>query len=432
MKNHPKHRIIMVDKSSVADEIGVQAGDFLVSINGAPVLDIIDYEQFMSSTALRMQFETADGALIDADIEKEEEEDMGLTFESSLMSPVRSCRNHCIFCFIDQMPRGGRRSLHVKDDDWRLSLIMGNYVTLTNTDDAEFKRIIERRVSPLYISVHATDKEVRKLMMKNDSAGLIMERLAMLKRANIAFHCQIVLCPGINDGEVLKATLLDLSRLEAESVAVVPVGLTRYRKSLHPLRCIDKEGAIEAIATIDAFRKKGLRVFAADELYLTAKLPLPPYESYGDFPQIENGVGLLRKFEFEFFHELKTQKNLAKPRVFNAVTGVLASGFLSSMFSNLNKYGIKINTYVVPNGYFGHTITVSGLVTAKDIMERLPNKLSDYPLLIPQCMLREGDDVFLDGMTVLELESALGVKIHVMPSHDGAAFIKYLFELRQE
>lgn len=236
-----KHRITAIDMDSIAEELGVEPGWSLVSVDGEAVLDVIDYEQLTTKETLELCFETSDGESVYADVEKELYEPLGLNFESGLMSPIKSCKNHCVFCFIDQMPKGVRSTLHVKDDDWRLSLIMGNYVTLTNIDDAEFTRILKRRVSPLYISVHATDGEVRKAMMRNPTAVRLMERLGRLKREGMQFHAQIVLCPGLNDGEILTNTLRDLFSLApaAQSVAVVPVGLTKHRDGLTPLRDAD-------------------------------------------------------------------------------------------------------------------------------------------------------------------------------------------------
>ena len=249
-----RHLITAVDPDSIAEELGIEPGWSLASIDGEEILDVIDYEQLTTKEALELCFETPEGESVYADVEKELYEPLGLNFESGLMSPIKSCKNHCVFCFIDQMPKGVRDTLHVKDDDWRLSLIMGNYVTLTNIDDAEFARILKRRVSPLYISVHATDGEIRKAMMRNPTAVRIMERLSRLKEEGMQFHAQIVACPGLNDGEVLSQTLSDLLKLApaAQSVAVVPVGLTRYREKLYPLRTLTREEARDVILRVEA------------------------------------------------------------------------------------------------------------------------------------------------------------------------------------
>lgn len=430
------HLITSVERHSPADASGIAGGVYLVSINGEKVFDIIDYEQLTAADALCVIVENEAGERTEFLIEKDVYEPLGLNFESSLMSPVRTCRNRCLFCFIDQMPKGGRETLHFKDDDWRLSLIMGNYVTLTNVSDAEFERILHRRVSPLYISVHATDGEVRKAMMRNPTADKLMPRLKRLREAGLRFHSQIVVCPGFNDGDVLKKSIEALYALSpaAQSVAVVPVGLTRFREGLSPLRRVTREEAVEMIEFIEAFSKKASGetgegfVYAADELYILAEKALPPYESYDDFPQLENGVGLLRKFEHEFQNALVAMEPFPMPRHVTGVSGASAYGFLKPLMGTLKEYGVEFDLRAVRNDYFGESVTVSGLVTAQDIANQLKGAALGELLVIPDDMLREREDVFLDGKNTTWLENELNVRVLPLCASDGEAFIYGLFD----
>ena len=430
------HLITSVERHSPADASGIAGGVYLVSINGERVFDIIDYEQLTAADALRVVVENEAGERVEFLIEKDVYEPLGLNFESSLMGPVRTCRNRCLFCFIDQMPKGGRKTLHFKDDDWRLSLIMGNYVTLTNVSDAEFERILHRHVSPLYVSVHATDGEVRKAMMRNPTANKLMPRLKRLREAGLRFHSQIVVCPGFNDGDVLKKSIEELYALSpaAQSVAVVPVGLTRFREGLSPLRRVTREEALGMIDFIEAFSKKARKetgegfVYAADELYILAKKALPSYESYDDFPQLENGVGLLRKFEREFQNALVAMEPFPVPRHVTGVSGASACGFLKPLMGTLKEYGVEFDLRAVRNDYFGESVTVSGLVTAQDIANQLKGTELGELLVIPDDMLREREDVFLDGKNTAWLENELNVRVLPLCASDGEAFIYGLFD----
>ena len=432
-------RIAGVDSGTIAEELGVAKGDSLVSINGQPVLDIVDYEYLCAEERLVLLFVRENGEEYEADVEKDLYEPLGLSFESGLMSPVRSCKNHCIFCFIDQMPKGGRETLQFKDDDWRMSFIMGNYITLTNVEEPEFQRILDRRVSPLYISVHATDPNVRISMMRNPNAGLLMQRLKRLYDAGLRFHCQIVCCPGVNDGEVLQKTLEDIASLRpaAQSVAVVPVGLTKFRQNLALLRAFTEDEARTTLSQVREFAEKCKQrtesafVFAADELILLAGDKLPPYEAYEDFPQIENGVGLLRLFERDFTDELAERKPLAKRFSFDAAGGMLAYAFMTNLYRMLSSYGVDFTAHAIRNEYFGPTITVGGLVTGQDLLAQLRGRLKSGLLLLPHNMLRECEDVFLDGMTVEELSQALGVRI-IPVRGGGDAWIQTIYDLAAE
>lgn len=429
-----KHRIESVDSGSICHELGIAADDFLVAIDGHTVYDVIDYEALTYAECLRLSFEKSTGEMIECEVDKESYEPLGLNFSSGLMSPVRQCANHCVFCFIDQMPRGNRNTLYFKDDDWRLSLIMGNYVTLTNVSETEFSRIIERRVSPLYISVHATDGAVRKAMMRSRNADLIMDRLQRLSAAGLSFHSQIVLCPGYNDKAVLKNTLEDLYSLYpyARSVAIVPVGLTAHRDGLAPVSPVSPQSAAETLALIEGFKAEhnidGF-AYASDELYLCAGMPLPQYDYYGDFEQIENGVGLFRLFEHGFIETLCELPHTDCSVNLDSLCGVSIAPLMQQLFLQLKNYGIDIAVHTVINDFFGRTVTVSGLVTAGDIIKQYKGRLFGKAVLIPRTMLREGDAVFLDGIRLEQLSSELERPVFPVSASDGIDFIYDIIDI---
>lgn len=426
--------ITHVDANTPAYDAGIRAGDALLAINGEPVKDLIDYEKLSADRILSIDI-CRDGQTMSFHVRKEEYEPLGLGFETTLMSRMQTCKNHCVFCFIDQMPRGVRSSLQVKDDDWRMSFIMGNYVTLTNVSDEEFQRILRRKVSPLYVSVHAMNPDVRVRMMRNPTAGRILERLKALKEAGLQFHAQIVLCPGINDGEVLEDTLTELEKLSpaCASVAVVPVGVTKFREKLEHLDTYDKEGSRKVIQTVEHFQKRFLSetgsriVFLSDEWYLNAELPIPPEEYYEDFGQIENGVGMLRLFAMEFEGALADKAPLSEWKKFSMAGGTAAASFFNQLYHKLDAYRIEWTLYPIPNRYFGGNVHVGGLVTGSDLVAELSDKLLEKVLLIPRNMLKEREDVFLDGMTVKELEETLHVK--VVAVKDGADLVEKVFEV---
>ena len=423
--------ITRVEAGSPAAREGLRPGDRLLSVNGEPVKDLIDYEALSVRSRLVVEVER-EGEKLRYLVRKKVGEPLGLCFETTLMDRMQTCKNRCLFCFVDQMPKGIRSSLNVKDDDWRLSFIMGNYVTLTNVSEEEFQRILKRRVSPLYVSVHATDPALRVKLMSNPTAGRIMERLTALKEAGITFHTQIVLCPGLNDGEALERTLSDLGSLYpyCASIAAVPVGLTRFRQGLYPLRGYTAEEARALIAYGEqkqaAYRERWNDTFfyLSDEWYLTAQLPLPPAESYGDFPQIENGVGLLRLFELDFQEALAEKSPFSEPRFVTVAGGVAANPFFTELYKNLERYNIYADTVPVENRFFGGNVHVAGLVTAGDIEATFP-ETGGGPMLIPRNMLREKDCVFLDGVTLGELEEKLGRRI--VPFGGGREFIELVF-----
>lgn len=417
-------KIISVDgKSPFYGKI--KDGDELVSVNGRKIRDVLDY-----------MYETTDIAgnipvVVRRNGEQlrfsaECEGDLGFVFSNFLMDKQRSCKNKCVFCFIDQMPPAMRDTLYFKDDDFRLSLVYGNYVTLTNADDGEIDRICELHVSPLNISVHSTDPETRYKMLRNPRAKDIMKNLRKLKDAGINLRCQIVLCPGINDGDGLTKSLRDLASLypAVSSVSVVPVGLTKFRDGLTRLVPFTKETATDALVRInevgdECLKKYGTRIFyGADEFYLKAEIPVPDVSFYEDMEQYENGVGMLSCFKDDFaYYSGEKKPNASKARV-SLVTGVAAAETIDGALKTLSgKYpGLDYTLYTIYNDYFGRTITVAGLLTATDIIAQLKGKdLGEY-LIIPDVMLR--DDTFLDDLTVSDVERELSVPVRV--AKDGA------------
>ncbi|MHB1315859.1 MAG: DUF512 domain-containing protein [Christensenellales bacterium] len=427
-----RHRIKQVLSGSIAEEMGIEAGDFLLSVNDNPIEDMLDYMYAVAEEECVLNIIKPDGEHWDVMVQKDPEEQIGLLFESDLMSPQRECCNHCVFCFVDQLPPGMRKTLHFKDDDWRLSFIMGNYVTLSNIGKKELNRILHLRPSPLYISVHATDKKVRNKLL-GVNAPDPMEVLNALKESQIAFHAQVVLCPGINTGITLEKTAMDLFSLApyAASLAVVPVGLTGHRKGLHKIKPFDAQTARDAIGIVERLQKEFLRqgrtrfLFASDELYLKAQRPLPPYQSYEDFPQLENGVGLVAKFDKEYKEQL-AQMDKTNGEI-SLVTGEAAYPFMKNWSESLKEYGIKCTVYCIKNEYFGGGIDVAGLVTGTDILRTLHGKKIRGALLLPECMLREKEDVFLDDLTVCDVAHKLGIQI-VKTAVNGHDFIRTVFE----
>lgn len=422
-----------VAAGSAAERAGLAAGDALLSINGESVCDLVDYEYLTANERLTLAVRRADGKKRAIQIKKDAYEPLGLTFASSLMDRMRYCKNRCVFCFIDQMPKGVRTSLHVKDDDWRMSFIMGNYVSLTNVDDAELSRIIARRVSPLYVSLHAANPAVRARMMGNPRAGEILAQLNRLKDAGLRFHLQIVLCPGLNDGDVLTESLAAAENLfpAAQSLAIVPVGLTRFREGLFPLRRYtgaECAAIIDHIAPMQAdfLARFGTRfVFLSDEWYLQAGKDLPTFDEYEDFAQIENGVGLMRLFEDDFFRALSEETPRSEKRRFVMAGGKLAAPYFRKTYEALLPYGVTIDARAIENTYFGGEVTVAGLITGGDLVSQLVGADFGAGLLIPRCMLKADEDVFLDGMTLAEVENALQTKL--LPVRSGEELIQTVF-----
>ena len=410
----PEQAVTHIEPRSPAKRAGLRAGDRILLVNGEPVLDLVDYEALTAEKRLEIRY-LRDGEERTASIVKDEYTPLGLGFETTLMDRMQTCRNKCVFCFIDQMPKGIRSSLNVKDDDWRMSFIMGNYVSLTNVDEAEFNRILRRRVSPLYISVHTVDGPLRSRMMHNKDAGKIMERLQALKEAGITFHCQAVLCPGLNDGAYFAETVRTLSALRPQcaSLAAVPVGLTKYREGLYPLRSYTEEEAAAVIEQTRALEKETGGepfVFLSDEWYLMAGQPLPAAEAYGDFAQIENGVGLLRLFEAELKEAIEDRAPLQEPREFTVAGGTAATPFFRDLYRCLLPYNIVIRCVPVENRFFGGNVHVAGLVTGSDLLYAFSGGAPET-VLIPGNMLRERDTVMLDGMELEEVQTRLGARL---------------------
>ncbi len=415
-----RHIISAVEEGSLAHEKGLAAGDELISVNGKKVQDAIDYHYLTSAKKTRLVFKKASGQAIKISTDDFKALELGIEYENGLMDRQKNCRNRCIFCFIDQLPKGMRKPLYEKDDDWRLSVLLGNFVTLTNITPADIQRICRYKVSPLYISVHSTDPDIRKGMMGNVSTADILQLLQKLAKCRISFHSQIVLVPGVNDRENLERTLRDLYKLSpfAASAAVVPVGLTRYREGLHALRTFTKEEMRDTVALIHKlqahFRDTGGSsfVFAADEMYLASGMPMPAYDDYEDFPQLQNGVGLWRKLEQEFKTALADADTCPPGRTVSMCTGQIIAPSLRELVEPLvASTGMKVNICPIRNEYFGEGVTVTGLITGEDIYNQLRGKTLGEELLIPLSMLKSGEAVFLDDMRVDELARKLNIRI---------------------
>lgn len=411
----------------------VKPGDRLFSINGRRITDVLDYKYFAYDSDLRMEFITAEGKLRLVRIRKPEGRDPGLEFETYLMDRARACSNHCLFCFVDQLPRGLRKTLYFKDDDARLSFLTGNYITLTNLSEREIQRICDLKVSPINVSVHATDPKLRAYLLGNPEGERGMEIISRFAGAGITMNCQIVCCPGINDGAALKRSMEELAELfpQVYSVSIVPVGLTKYRDHLTKLTPFNAETAAAVIDMAEAFAEKcrkkyGSRIFfCADELYLKAHRTLPEYEYYEDFSQIENGVGLLRSLETEFCTELESRAGDGRRLSFTAATGVAAKPFIDGLVRRAEEKfpGIHGSVAAIVNDFFGHTIDVAGLVTGGDLIRQLKGKELGDRLLIPQNMLRHGEGVFLDDVTIGDVERELGVPVRIV-MQDGADLLR--------
>ncbi len=423
-----------VEKHSPASRVRVQPGDVLERINGHAITDFLDYNFYASSADPVLYLKTPDGKHKLVKTRKAEYDDLGLGFETYLMDQKHSCRNKCMFCFVDQMPGGMRESLYFKDDDERLSFLFGNYITLTNLSEHDVQRIIDMKISPINVSVHTTDPALRVRMMKNKNAGKALAYLGRFAEAGIRLNCQLVLCPGINDGEQLEKSLRDLGSLypAVQSIACVPVGLTKYREGLEQLTPYTPERAAETLDSIHAFsdaflQKHGERVaYPADEFFLKAGRPIPDPDYYGDFAQLENGVGLLALLESEYLEALAQAGPLrVKKTRTTLATGMAAYGLLDSLVQRTKQVFPDLDCEVAPvaNRFFGENITVAGLLTGADLMEQLAGRELGDTLLIPAVMLRHEGDCFLDDVTPAEVEKRLGVRI-VPVENDGEKLLK--------
>lgn len=423
--------ITEVIPKSRAERAGILAGDVLVSINKKEINDVLDYRFYLASRSVTLRV-LRDGKAKRFKIKKLEYDDIGLEFETPLMDKKHSCENKCVFCFIDQLPRGMRKSLYFKDDDSRLSFLHGNYVTLTNLHDKDIQRIIDMHISPVNISVHTTNPELRVKMMHNKRAGDVLRYLNMLTDAGISICCQIVLCKGLNDGAELDRTMCDLEALAPamQSTAIVPAGLTRFRDGLYQLEPFTPEECREIIKQINSFGdmckyKHGSRLFyPADEFYIKAGLPLPEDDFYEDYSQIENGVGMITDMRASVLCELESEEWDAyadTSRSVSIATGRAAEALMKELAAVIEQRfrGVKVRVYTIENNFFGERITVSGLLTGKDITEQLYGQELGDELLIPASCLRAEGDVLLDDVSPEEIGERLGVK--VSPSGDGAA-----------
>ena len=425
-------KILAVEPGGPASHAGVRPGETLLSINGNEICDILDYRFYETDRHLSIVLRDDAGAERTVQIRKGQYESIGLEFETYLMDQQHSCTNRCIFCFIDQLPKGLRKSLYFKDDDSRLSFLFGNYVTLTNLKEREVDRIIKMHISPINISVHTTNPELRVKMMGNRFAGKSLDILYRFAKAGIKLNCQIVLCRDINDGKELDRTLKDLTSLwpSVQSVAVVPLGLTKYRQGLYPLTGYDSETARAVVRQLERWgdrceQKYGQRIcYAADEFYLKAQLPIPPAPFYGDFDQLENGVGLMASLKQEFLDALEDFVPPASARKVTLATGVAAHPFLDTLLDELRQRCHNLTCNVVPivNDFFGDTITVAGLVTGGDLLKQLRGRELGDALLLPDVMLRREGDIFLDDVSLEELSEALQIQIITVPN-DGYALL---------
>jgi putative radical SAM enzyme (TIGR03279 family) len=418
--------VATVEPGSIGEELGFQPGDRLLSINGQRPRDLIDLQVLVGEEELVLEVEDPDGTLHTVELEKDLDEGLGLGFTEALFDGLKQCNNACPFCFIDQQPPGKRRSLYLKDDDYRLSFLYGSYLTLTNLSEADWQRIESQRLSPLFVSVHATEPELRSRLLVNPRAGLLLEQLQWFYERDLQIHAQVVVCPGLNDGPALERTLRDLAGFAGGdwpavlSAAVVPVGLTRFRPPGDGLVPVDRMAARAVIALVEPlqaeFQQRLASRFAwlSDEWYLIAGLPLPPRASYEDLPQQENGVGSIRAFLEELDQataELPTR--VERPRRLSWVVGHLVAEALQPVVRRLNAIeGLELILYGLPSPYWGQEQVVTGLLTGSDLLEGLRGRDLGQALLLPAVTLRQGEPVFLDDMPLEELEQALGIPIH--------------------
>ncbi len=439
---------------SIAEEAGIEAGDAILSVNGEKIKDIFDYRFLITNENLMLEILKQDGEVWEIEVEKEEYEDLGLEFESLMIDDAKSCKNKCIFCFIDQLPKGMRDTLYFKDDDSRLSFFMGNYITLTNMSFEDIDRIIKYKMSPINVSVHTTNPDLRVLMLKNKNAGDVVEKIQKLIDGGIEVNCQIVLCREVNDKKELDRSLNELGSLYpgVKSVSVVPVGITRYREGLSCLKPFDRESSAKVIEQIETWQKKFLEkfgsriVYIADEFYIMAGYKIPDYGDYEDFPQIENGVGLIAQFKQEFMEYIGQldycslkQKNKIKVegakdtkefklRNISIATGVSSYLHIKEMAQKLQqKYkNLNINIYKIENNFFGKNVTVTGLLTGQDILEQLKGKELGDELLLSRSMLRSGEEVLLDDYTISDIEQKLDVKVSIVDNSGKEFIVKIL------
>ncbi len=427
--------VFEVAEKSIAAKKKIVPGDILHTINGNPIRDVLDYDFYAAEKKLELELTTAEGKKRTVKLKKDEYEDLGLSFETYLMDKQHTCYNDCIFCFVNQMPPGMRESLYVKDDDARLSFLFGNYVTLTNLKDEDIDRIIKMHISPINISVHTMNPELRCKMMKNRFAGESLRHLFRLAEAGISLNCQLVLCPGYNDGAELDNTLNELAKLypAVQTVACVPVGLTKFRENLPHIDPYTKETAGETIDRIERFsaaflKENGCRLaFPSDEFFITAERPIPDAEYYEGFEQLDNGVGVIALQKEEFLAALEETEESDEKRRITIATGEAAQPFLQELVDEAKKkwHNLECNVIAIRNDFFGHTITVAGLVTGRDLLSQLDGKDLGDELLLPNCMLRHEQDRFLDDVLLSDVCDKLNIRVRLV-SNDGAALLDAL------
>ncbi len=433
-----KNVISKVVSNSKSWNMGIEEGDILLRVNNEEVEDIIEYMFLTADEYVELEIKKDDGSIKIYRINKEYDEDLGIVFQNPIIDKTKNCMNNCIFCFIDQLPPNMRKTLYFKDDDSRLSFLQGNFVTLTNMSDDDINKIIRFRISPINVSIHTTDPLLRIKMLKNKKSGNVYERLEKLASAGIRINGQIVLCPNVNDRKHLDKTINDLAKLypNVSSLAVVPVGITKFRKNLYPLIGFTSEQAKEVINQVQRWQMELLEtkntrfVFLSDEFYILSNKTIPQYHEYEGFPQLENGVGLTRKFEYGFMKALNTtNKNYTSNKTISVVTGKSAEKLMVSLCKEIeNKIqGIKINVYPLKNHFFGESINVAGLITGKDIIDELKHYDLGNVVFIPNSMLKADESVFLDDFSVSELSKVLHVPI-VVCSVDGNEFVKKIIE----
>lgn len=432
-----KHVVKSVVTGSIAHEMGIEQGDRLISINDTKINDIFDYHYLINDDCITVLIEKPNGEEWEIEIEKDYEEDLGIEFEEDLMDSYRSCRNKCMFCFIDQMPPGMRDTLYFKDDDARLSFLQGNYITLTNMKDEDIDRIILYKLAPINISVHTTNKELRNKMLSNRFAGDALDKIQKLYEGGIEMNSQIVCCKGYNDGAELEKSIKDLASFlpHMASLSVVPVGLTKFREGLVPLEKFNKEEAREILAMIHRYQDQFLKehgtrfVHASDEWYLTAELPIPEADVYEGYGQIENGVGMIRSLLDEVDAYCDGLSGDDRAKSISLATGTLAAPILQQIIDRLKQFypNIHATVYEIRNDFFGNDITVAGLLTGQDIIDQLKGKdLGEY-LILPNVLLRSGEEVLLDDITVSDIEKSLQIPIRIVQS-DGQSLIDTIIQ----
>ena len=424
-----KHVISRVLPGSIGEELELEPGDILAEINHQLVEDVFDYRYLMNDEYIELLIEKANGELWELEVEKDYDEDLGIEFENGLMDDYRSCSNHCMFCFIDQMPPGMRETLYFKDDDSRLSFLQGNYVTLTNMSQEDIERVIKYHLSPINVSFQAMNPQLRCKMLHNRFAGDALKKVDQLYEAGITMNGQIVLCKGVNDGEELEYSIQKMSEYAPvlQSVSVVPVGLTKFRKGLYPLEPFTKEDAKAVLEQIHRWQKimyerYGIHfIHASDEWYILAGEELPEEDRYDGYLQLENGVGMMRLFEDEFMAELDKPHRIYGTKKLDVVTGTMAAPLIIEMMEELHRQYpmIEVTVHPIQNKFFGGNVGVAGLVTATDIIAQCEGKLTSGTLGVPAVMLREEKDTFLDDVTITQLGERLGVKVEVLPVGGG-------------